>query len=48
MAENKVQHFIKFNLDVLVRPVKVVYNDDVKDLTQAQKVLEKFKLKRVK
>jgi len=41
-------HFIKFNMDVLVTPIKVVYNDEVKDLTEAKKVLEKFTLKRIK
>jgi len=48
MTEKKVQHFIKFNMDVLVTPIKVVYNDEVKDLTEAKKVLEKFTLKRIK
>ena len=48
MTDKKVQHFIKFNMDVLVTPIKIVYNDEVKDLTEAKKVLEKFTLKRIK
>lgn len=35
---------IKFNLDVLAKPVKLSYNDEVVDVTQAQQVLKKFML----
>ncbi len=40
----KVFAVLKFNLDVIARPMKVVYNDEVKDVKQAQQVLRKFML----
>ena len=41
---NKVPAYLNFNLDVLARPMKQIYNDEVKDLSQAQEVLKKFML----
>lgn len=35
---------LEFNLDVFAKPIKVIYNDDVKDTTEAQQVLKKFML----
>jgi len=35
---------LKFNLDVFAKPIKVVYNDEVKDTKEAQEVLRKFML----
>lgn len=40
----KGEHFLKFNMDVMVRTMKVDYNDDVTDLKEAQQVLQKFML----
>jgi hypothetical protein len=40
----KVPGYLNFNLDVLARPMKQIYNDEVSDLTQAQEVLKKFML----
>ena len=35
---------LKFNLDVFAKPIKVVYNDEVKETKEAQEVLRKFML----
>ena len=35
---------LRFNLDVFAKPIKVVYNDEVKDTKEAQEVLRKFML----
>ena len=43
-AKQKGEHFLKFNMDVMVRTMKVDYNDDVTDLKEAQQVLQKFML----
>lgn len=39
---------LKFNLDILAQtsPLSVYENDEVKDLTQAQEILRKFRLVR--
>lgn len=41
---NKEYAVLKFNLDVFAKPIKVVYNDEVKDTKDAQEVLRKFML----
>lgn len=41
MKQNSI---LKFNLDVFAKPVKLSYNDEVVDVTQAQQVLKKFML----
>ena len=44
MSKEKVKAYLNFNLDVFARPMKLIYNDDVADLKEAQKVLQKFRL----
>lgn len=41
---NKEYAVLKFNLDVFAKPMKVLYNDEVKDVTKAQEVLRQFML----
>ena len=40
----KESYILKFNMDVVVKPIKIIYNDDVKDLKEAREVLRKFTL----
>ena len=46
--EPKQYLILKFNLDIVARPspLSVYENDEVKDLTQAQEILRKFRLVR--
>ncbi len=44
MAKEKTNAYLNFNLDVFARPMKLIYNDGVSDLSQAKKVLQKFRL----
>jgi hypothetical protein len=44
MPKEKTNAYLNFNLDVFARPMKLIYNDDVSDLSQAKKVLQKFRL----
>jgi hypothetical protein len=44
MPKQKVNAYLKFNLDMLAKPLTMHYNDNVKDVSQAQKVLQKFRL----
>ena len=44
MSKEKSVAYLNFNLDVVARPMKIIYNDDVSDLKQAQTVLQKFRL----
>jgi hypothetical protein len=43
-SNKKDSYFLKFNMDVMVRTMKVDYNDEVKDTKEAQQLLQKFML----
>lgn len=44
MAKEKSVAYLNFNLDTLARPMKLIYNDEVKSLKEAQTILQKFRL----
>jgi hypothetical protein len=42
--KQKTNAYLNFNLDVFARPMKLIFNDEVPDLKEAQQVLRQFML----
>lgn len=44
LMKQKTTAYLNFNLDVFARPMKLIFNDEVTDLKEAQQVLRQFML----
>jgi len=44
MQKEKTTAYLNFNLDMIARPMKLIYNDEVNDLKEAKEVLRQFML----